>query len=195
MVRMRRDVSILHNADLCENDAALAESVADFMANGHFLAEPMVLITTPERRESISASLARMGVSWPELEEKGHATFRNGLDLLDRFMVDGMPDEAAFADTLEEVLQHPRRGPTRRIRCFGDMVDVLCAREQPAAALRLEQLWNSLARFHRFSLLCGYIKNNLYRELNGGHAAHICEQHASVRNVDARHHPGPHGHA
>ena len=48
------------------------------------------------------------------------------------------------------------RFPNRRIRAFGEMVDLLCERGNPSAAAALEELWNRLARRRSFSLLCGY---------------------------------------
>lgn len=179
-------VSHHHTADVCQDEASLADTVADFFATGYYLAEPAILITTPSRRDAILARLSAMGISWERLEASGDALFCDGRALLGRFMVDGMPDEQAFVRVMSEILVERRRERSNRIRCFGDMVDVLCGEDGAAAAVRLEELWNALARNHAFTLLCGYIKGNLYREVNGGHYDRIRREHAAVRTVTPR---------
>ena len=66
------------------------------------------------------------------------------------------------------------RFPASTIRAYGEMVDVLWKRQQTEAAIRLETLWNDLARWHRFGLLCGYAIGNCYQ---GSATADICAVH------------------
>ena len=43
-----------------------------------------------------------------------------------------------------------------RIAVFGELVALLWADGKPPEAIRVEQLWNDLAKSHSFSLLCAY---------------------------------------
>ena len=63
------------------------------------------------------------------------------------------------------------------IRAYGEMVEVLWKRGQVAAAIRIENLWNDLARSHRFGLLCGYAMGNFYK---GSATNDICRVHTHV---------------
>lgn len=49
------------------------------------------------------------------------------------------------------------------IRAYGEMVNVLWQDGQEAAAIRLEMLWNDLARTRAFKLLCGYSMGNFFK--------------------------------
>ncbi|WP_250532488.1 MEDS domain-containing protein, partial [Caballeronia sp. ATUFL_F1_KS39] len=63
------------------------------------------------------------------------------------------------------------------VRAFGEMVAILCARGESGAALRLEQLWNDLARKHAFSLLCAY-PTRVFKGSEEARAFHaICSAH------------------
>jgi hypothetical protein len=105
-------------------------------------------------------------------------TILHAEDVLDRFMRDGVPLPQPFSATLGPILTSiATRFPGATIRAYGEMVDVLWKRNQTAAAIRLEALWNDLARSHQFSLLCGYAMGNFYK---GAAANDICALHTHV---------------
>ncbi len=76
---------------------------------------------------------------------------------LAKFMDGELPSATAFEAVMGGLLDRvAERFPRARIRVFGEMVDLLAERAQTEAAVKLEQLWNELARRRSFSLLCGY---------------------------------------
>jgi signal transduction histidine kinase len=60
------------------------------------------------------------------------------------------------------------------------MVDVLWRDGNREAAIKLEDLWNELARQHSFSLLCAYALSNFYRESDADAFRTICQSHEQV---------------
>ena len=76
------------------------------------------------------------------------------------------------------------RFPNRRIRAFGEMVDLLCERGDPTAAARLEDLWNRLARRRAFSLLCGYRLDVFDHEAQLSVLPDICRAHSHILPSD-----------
>jgi hypothetical protein len=78
-------------------------------------------------------------------------------ETLTRFMADGSPDPRLFAEVVGNLiaqLASTESGETRRVVVFGETVALLWADGQFEAAIRLEQLWNELARTHSFQLHC-----------------------------------------
>jgi hypothetical protein len=75
--------------------------------------------------------------------------------LLERFMVDGMPDPDRFARVVNALLRRPAR-EGRPIRGFAEMVALLWRSGQYDAALRLEELWDTMAREFNLVLYCAY---------------------------------------
>ena len=68
----------------------------------------------------------------------------------------------------------------RRVRAFGEMVALLWAQGNQAGAIRLEELWNDLARTHLFSLLCGYPMNAFSRQNDVPPFSEVCTCHSRV---------------
>jgi hypothetical protein len=64
-------------------------------------------------------------------------------------MVDGWPDEQRFAEVVGTVVQRMAQNGSRRVCAFGEMVALLWAEGRHDAAIRLEELWNDLARTQR----------------------------------------------
>ena len=60
------------------------------------------------------------------------------------------------------------------------MVALLWAEGKPEAAIRLEELWNDLARTYSFSLRCAYPITNFNRDEDGEPFLRICAAHSAV---------------
>lgn len=103
------------------------------------------------------------------------------------FMRDGVPLAQRFNDAIGPVLTAvAARHPGVTIRAYGEMVDLLWQQGQNAAAIRLEMLWNDLARAHDFKLLCGYAMGNFYK---GSSTEEICGLHSHVVTETGTHVP------
>ena len=73
--------------------------------------------------------------------------------------MNGSVDDTRFKDIVGGVLTPFRARPvttSRPIAVFGELVALLWAAGKPLEAIRVEQLWNDLAKVHSFSLLCAY---------------------------------------
>jgi signal transduction histidine kinase len=96
-------------------------------------------------------------------------------------MVDGMPDALLFKASIGSAIARAnQQRPSATIYAYGEMVDVLWDQGRGEAAMRLEDLWNDLARSHAFSLLCGYSMGRFAGEAQSVHFDRICGQHAHV---------------
>ena len=101
---------------------------------------------------------------------------------LDELLVDGSPSAIEFERLVGALFdQVAARFPERRIRAFGEMVDLLCERGRPEAANALEELWNAMARRRTFSLLCGYHLDVFDRAAQIATLPGVCRAHSHVR--------------
>ena len=71
-------------------------------------------------------------------------------------MIEGQPDWERFARTIQEAIGEIHTFDGKGVRAYGEMVGLLWARGQFAAAIRLEDFWNRLVKSHRMRLFCGY---------------------------------------
>ncbi|MBK0392696.1 response regulator [Ramlibacter sp. CrO1] len=96
-------------------------------------------------------------------------------------MKNGEPDAAMFEATIGPLLAQVPGG--KALHAFGEMVAVLCERDNYEGALRLESLWNDIARRHQFVLFCGYAQD-LFTSSRGASAyQHVCAAHTSVLSI------------
>jgi len=144
-----------HLVQYYEKEGFLYDRVTDFMSDGLRGSDAAVLIATRAHRSGVESRLARRGVDLAYLTAGGRYHALDAQDTLSRFMVDGTPDPHRFAETVGPVIRTARTGD-RRVLAFGEMVALLWAEGSREAAIRLEQLWNDLAREETFALMCAY---------------------------------------
>jgi hypothetical protein len=172
------DSGHFHAVKFYKDAESLAEIVCAFLAEGLEHGEPAVVIATHEHASYFRTCLAAKGIDVESAIGRGSLTMLDAEETLNAFMREGIPMAEPFRDTLTPVLQEvAARHPGANIRAYGEMVDVLWRREQTAAAIRLEMLWNDLARSHKFGLLCGYAMGNFYK---GASTDEICGLHSHV---------------
>jgi hypothetical protein len=140
-----------------QNDAALAATVARFLAAGWRTRQPLVVLATARHREAIADSLSALGCDCRSGDRNGAVTFADTDDTLSSFMTAAGLDTDKFKISMERLFEQSRReSDRRRVLFYGEMVDVLWRDGHPRLALQLEEQWNGLACGRSFSLLCGY---------------------------------------
>lgn len=167
-----------HFVQFYESDAFLADCVAAYAAGGLRAGDAVVIIATDAHRETIEAQLAGFGLDVAAARESGQYLALNAAETLSKFMVNGTPDQRLFIHVIGSVITAAARG--RRVRAFGEMVALLWADGKSEAALRLEALWNELAKVLSFSLFCAYPLSNFKGERNGQPFLHVCREHSRV---------------
>jgi hypothetical protein len=159
----------------------LAESVAAYLATGFAAGEPAVVIATPDHQDTFNRFLAGAGWDPEVISEAGLLLMLDANETLALLFEDGKLSATAFERVVGGVIDRiAERFPERRIRAFGEMVDLLTARGEPDTAAALEGLWNTLAKTRRFSLLCGY-RLDVFDRASQQMLPAVCSSHTHVR--------------
>ena len=182
-----------HLVQYYEKEGFLYDRVTDFMSEGLRGSDAAVLIATRAHRDGVESRLARRGVDLSQLTAGGRYHALDAQETLSRLMVDGTPDPRRFADTIGPVIRTARSGD-RRVLAFGEMVALLWAEGNRDAAIRLEELWNDLARKETFALLCAYPISHFddagyaepFAEINAAHSWVTPAESYSVVEADER---------
>lgn len=144
-----------HLVQFYESDSFLAECVRDFIVAGFERDEAAIIVATKEHRVAIDELLEATDFDLQQLRNEGRYVLLDAHETLSRFMVDGEPERALFSAAVgSQVARAAEAGDG--VRIFGEMVAVLWANGNVAGAIRLEEMWNELAKALPFSLLCGY---------------------------------------
>jgi PAS domain S-box-containing protein len=170
-----------HTVQFYENEDSLYDVVAEFLIEGLGRDEPAIVIATDTHRREFTRRLALRGTDVEEECRGGRLTLLDAPDTLSKFMVNGTPDWELFRGQVGAVVsQSSLRCGGGRVRAYGEMVDLLWRGGNPQAALRLEELWNRLARTQSFSLLCGYSLQNFGHQADSEPFTQICSVHSRV---------------
>ena len=166
-----------HFVELYDDDMALMSSVRRFVTVGINEGEAAVVVATPAHREAIERELGRT-IDVTAARQRGLFESLDAAKTLALFMRDGTPDPRLFERVIGDVLARAGRGG-RKVRVFGEMVAVLWAEGNVAAALALEDQWNRLGRSRRFRLFCAY-PTEAFAEGDTSPLSGVCNRHSHV---------------
>ena len=150
-----------HIAQLYSHETVLVESLRMFTTHGMARGEAVLLVLTPSHRNLLLPHLKADGLDVGGLQHDGQLLLLDAAEVLTRFMQDGMPDATLFRMSVGEIVERMKSRGNRKIRVFGEMVDLLWRSNQPAAVC-LEQLWSELIKSSDLSLFCAYSTSHVH---------------------------------
>jgi hypothetical protein len=136
----------------------VANAVSLYAGSGLRNGEVAIVIATEANRKGIERRLRDDGFDVDRLLAERQLVMLDAEKTLSSFMVDGTPDADLFRTIVDGIIVRARlgvAGKVRKLRLFGEMVNVLW-KGNPQAALRLEELWNEVIDRQRIPLLCAY---------------------------------------
>ena len=163
-----------HLVYLYQEEADLAQAVAQYLLAGLRTGEAAILIATPAHRRAFLRELERAGYApGPAL------VVLDAEETLARFMSGGHPRWKPFHEAVGGLIAELRLRH-RGVRAYGEMVDVLWQRDERDAAVRLEEYWNELGELQTFSLLCAYFMDPLDAHAYRGPLECVCKTHTHL---------------
>ncbi|HZO13374.1 MAG TPA: MEDS domain-containing protein, partial [Polyangiaceae bacterium] len=170
-----------HLVQFYESDAFLLEVVTRFVGNALRAGDSAVVIGTKAHGDELQRRLSSESFDLPSLRAQGRFICADASASLSRFMIDGMPDRSRFFQFVGSVLERAAASSkSGHVQAFGEMVALLCLDGHTEAAIRLESLWNELAGYRQFSLLCGYPLSLFGSDAQSLPLEQICNAHSEV---------------
>ena len=125
-----------HVVRFYETDAFLLDEVAAFCADAILTDGAALVVATPEHRAGVVDRLWSRGLLDATATQDTYHSL-DAAETLSQFMVDGEVDAERFMQVIGGTISRVAEGG-RRVSAFGEMVSLLVADGQPAAALHLE---------------------------------------------------------
>jgi PAS domain S-box-containing protein len=170
-----------HVVQFYDDETFLLGAIGRFVGPALGAGEACLIIATASHQAQIAQQLAARGFDLAALSEQGRYVALDAAETLSRFMVDGWPDEKRFVEVVgATVARAAAAGQVPHVHAFGEMVALLCAEGRPEAAIRLEELWNDLAKSLSFSLLCAYPLAAFRGQAYGATLLRICGAHSQA---------------
>ena len=168
-----------HFVQFYDSDELLMDAVSGFIESAIVAGHGGVIVTLEARRRGIEQRLTERGVDLAEAAARGRYLALDAAETLSKFMVDGSPDPARFADMFNSTIAGMAQDG-RRLHAFGEMVALLWGQGNRSAALQLEKLWNDMGKAHSFSLFCAYPMAGFGDENDRKLFHEICACHTKV---------------
>jgi len=177
-----------HTVQFYADDDFLVEQIGNFVYEGITAGEACVVIATEDHRARLEQHLGREGLDLIAACEQGVYISLDAAATLARFMTEGALDEETFRQVIGGVIAQAAYGlvkdsKPRHVRAFGEMVALLWAGGDHAAAIRLEEMWNELRTSDAappFSLCCAYPMADFASEAHEQAFREICANHTQV---------------
>ena len=171
-----------HVVQFYMEDGALLEATSRFVGTALGAGDAAVVIATQAHRDALAQIMKARGFDVTGAMRRRQYVAADAAETLSRFMRNGLPDPKLFVSVVGGLFDQisSTAGVPPRVAAFGEMVALLWAEGKPEAAVRLEELWNELARARSFSLRCAYPMAGFNREEFTESFLKICAEHSAV---------------
>ncbi len=171
-----------HLVQFYEDDTQLAANVSEFLSAGFAAGDPLLVIATKPHCDAFVSALRAEGFNVEGARRTGQLQLLDARETLDGFMDGNSPHAGRFDTVVGSVVDATVRsaGSGRKLRAYGEMVNLLWQDGNSTGALRLEELWNDLSVKYPFELLCAYSMANFYRASQSAGFKEVCARHGRV---------------
>ena len=168
-----------HVVQIYGDDNIFLDALEGFVGSGLRAGDSVIVIATAPHLHELEKRL-RTG-SWIDVDRARWEDRYIALlaqETLDKFIVNGWPDDKLFEKTLSRLIARAR-GDSRKVRVFGEMVALLWAQGNTGATVRLEHLWNKLVQAEKLPLFCAYPRAGFEHDADASIHA-LCAAHSRV---------------
>lgn len=167
-----------HVVHIYENDNEFLDLLEEYVIGGIRSGDSVIIIATPEHITSLNARLRSHGFDPFYLQTKDKYIPLDAEQTLNKFMIDGWPDESLFMHTVSDLLLRAKR-TSKTVRAYGEMVAILWSKGLNGATVRLEHLWNKFMHSNDFCLFCAYPHSGFTEDPHVS-IREICNTHAKI---------------
>jgi DNA-binding NarL/FixJ family response regulator len=172
-----------HEVQFYSDDAVFLDTLARFIAVALMAGGAAIVVATESHRKALALRLKTQGLDVDAATQQGTYIQLDVAKTLSTFMVNDMPDSARFFEVVgglfETAANAAKREHPRVVAC-GECSPLLWAEGKQDAAIRLEQLWDQVARNYGVDILCGYALSTFHAEKDEHVFQSICAEHSAV---------------
>ena len=174
-----------HEVRFYSDDEYFLDSFTQFIGAALKAGSAVIVVASESHRDSLLPRLQTYGLNIGALIEQGRYISLDAAETVSTFMVNDLPDPGKFlrvtGDLIAEAAKAVKVEPARVAVC-GECAPLLCAQGKAEAAIRLEHLWDEIAKSHGLDVLCAYPLGSF----QGGVGSHIferiCAEHSVVHS-------------
>jgi DNA-binding NarL/FixJ family response regulator len=171
-----------HEAGFYADEAALLDDYETFAAAALSAGNTLVIVVTTSRRDALYERLQVRGIDVHRIVKERRCLWSDVPAAMSTFMVDGRVDETRFWNAASALIMEAARSSKQdppRVSACGDGAATLLQEGLAEEAIRLEQLWDDVARTYNVDIFCPYPchaircddESPVFRDLRAAHSA------------------------
>jgi DNA-binding NarL/FixJ family response regulator len=172
-----------HEAQFYSGDACFLDSFTHFIGAALKAGNAAIVVATESHRDSLLPRLQAHGLDVAALIGQGRYISLNAADTLSTFVVNDLPDPGRFFKFVGALIlaaANAAKGEHPRVAACGECAPLLWAQGKAEAAIRVEQLWNEIAKTYDIDILCGYPSRGFHRDEDNHIFRRICAEHSAI---------------
>ena len=171
-----------HAVQFYFDEQVLIRSISPFVASALKAGDGAFILATDTHQRALALQLLRDGIDVRAYASQGRYVTMDAAEVADSLL----PGEADFSSFRLRVgcgldaVNKAAANKNPRAMVFGELVSLLWERRDSKAVLDLEEVWNSVAKEHSFSLFCGYAIKEFAGEGSEDVLLQICDAHSTI---------------
>jgi hypothetical protein len=186
LISQRKGVARCHGVQFYSNDSLFLDGFTRFIGTALRNGSTAVFIGTASHRISLLERLHAESQETRAGIRQGRYFALDAVEFLSYVMVNDMPDAGSFLKAVGDLVASAASGANgehSRVAACGECAPFLWAEGKADAAIRLEELWNEIAKKYDVDILCGYSLENLRCGEDSYTFRRICEEHSAVHSL------------
>ena len=174
-----------HIVQLYQDQDFLNRAVCRFVGAGFANGEGIILVSTLPHWNGFRGRLEAEGVNVGAARKRGQLTVVDADELLPRFMRNAMPDPDIFPGVFADVVAEARAsGGYRKVRVWGEMVNVLWERGDVDASMNLEDQFDQLIKKRDMAIFCSFLMDNFNDDVHARMLPRLGTNHSHLIPVE-----------
>ena len=172
-----------HEVGFYSDDRSLFNGYTRFVEAVLKRGNAAIVVATKLHREKLLARLQAYGLDMSVAIEQGRYIALDNEETVATFMVSDLPDPAVFSKATGDLIARAAEsvaGEHARVAACGECAPLLWERGNAEGAVRLERLWDEIARSYGVQVFCGYPLSNFQAGNGGDTFERICAEHSRV---------------
>jgi len=171
-----------HEVQFYSREIGFLDIFTDFITTVLNAGNAIIVAATPSHRNYLFSKLQAGGIDVSAAIEQRNYIALDVAETLSTFMVNDLPDSGQFSKVVGDLIARTAKaatGDARRVAACGECAPVLWAQGKGEAAVRLEQLWDGIAKTYDVDILCAYPVFDFLGEESQGMFRQICAEHTA----------------
>jgi DNA-binding NarL/FixJ family response regulator len=172
-----------HQVRFYSDDEYFLDSFTLFIGAALKTGKAVIVVATESHRDSLLPRLQGYGLDIGAVIEQGRYIALDAAETVSTFMVNDLPDRDKLLRVTADLIAQVAKAAsveTARVAACGECAPLLWAQGKAEAAIRLEHLWDEIAKSHGLDVLCAYPLGSFQGGAGSRIFERICAEHSVV---------------